>query len=199
MAASHATPGWTVGAASRCSIESQLCCTSCTLASKAQTTYVEVGDTEARAMKVSHMCYSLRTVVLGKHSQPWRGVSQARPAEPCSLVLPGLTSQAARRARIRLRLQFWKTNIRHVSLGINNSFHVDFTDLSSFVMFYNSKFIHLVLLPQSILSHGRFTAQQTPSAYSKWNVKLSDCRMVSAPYVRNTSTQSNLLFKLMRN
>lgn len=89
-------------------------------------------------------------------------------------------------------------DIRDISLGINNSIHVDFIDVSSFGVFYNSKFIHLSLLPQSILSHGGFTALQTPPAYSKWDVKLSGCRMVSPPYVCNTSTQSNLLFKLMR-
>ena len=88
-------------------------------------------------------------------------------------------------------------DVRDVSLGINNSIHVDFIDLSSFGMFYNSKFIYLSLLPQSILSHGRFTTLQTLSAYSKYDVKLSDFRIVSAPYVRSTSTHSNLLLKLM--
>lgn len=89
---------------------------------------------------------------------------------------------------------FWKT--LDTFRSISNSTHVDL-DLPSFGMFYNSKSLCLSLLPQSTLSHSRFTALQMPSASSKWDVKPSGCRMASTPYVRNTSTQSNLIFKLM--
>lgn len=83
------------------------------------------------------MSHKLWTVDFWKTPQPWRW--QVGPAESHSFFHLGWHLKLHGERACGFVLE----DIRHISLCISNFTHIDFLDLSSFGMFYNSKFFHL--------------------------------------------------------